>query len=49
MQIRLTDDQVICKVAEGDKADVDLAVKAAKDAFYGGWKATPSHKRALLL
>lgn len=28
--------QTICQVAEGDKADVDLAVKAARQAFETG-------------
>ncbi len=31
-----TDGSVICRVAEGDKADVDLAVKAAREAFENG-------------
>lgn len=30
--------EVIAKVAEGDKKDVDLAVKAAREAFdHGKW------------
>jgi aldehyde dehydrogenase (NAD+) len=29
-------EEVICEVAEGDKADVDLAVKAARAQFDGG-------------
>ncbi len=31
-----TNGEVICNVAEGDKADVDLAVKAAREAFERG-------------
>jgi len=42
--------EVICRVAEGDKADVDLAVKAARKAFESGpWsKMTPSARGVLL-
>jgi aldehyde dehydrogenase (NAD+) len=42
--------KVICKVAEGDKADVDLAVKAARKAFETGpWsKMTPSDRGRLM-
>lgn len=30
--------EVIAKIAEGDKADIDLAVKAAREAFdHGPW------------
>src|SRR5207253_5354833 len=41
----------ICDVAEGDKADVDLAVKAARKAFESGpWsKMAPSERARLLL
>src|SRR5690348_13482946 len=31
-----TTGEVICQVAEGDKADIDLAVKAARKAFEDG-------------
>jgi len=31
-------EQVIAQVAEGDKADVDLAVQAARNAFEGDWR-----------
>ncbi|XP_042561612.1 aldehyde dehydrogenase, mitochondrial-like [Clupea harengus] len=43
--------EVICQVAEGDKADVDKAVKAAKDAFRFGspWRRTDASHRGLLL
>jgi len=43
--------EVICKVAEGDKADVDLAVKAARKAFESGpWaRMNPSERGGLLL
>ena len=42
--------EVICRVAEGDKADVDLAVKAARKAFESGpWgKMNPSDRGRLL-
>jgi len=42
--------EVIAKVAEGDKADVDAAVKAARKAFESGpWpKMTPSARGRLL-
>ncbi|KAG5840259.1 hypothetical protein ANANG_G00186920 [Anguilla anguilla] len=43
--------EVICQVAEGDKADVDKAVKAAKDAFKLGspWRRMDASDRGLLL
>jgi aldehyde dehydrogenase (NAD+) len=42
--------EVICQVAEGDKADIDLAVKAARKAFESGpWsKMTPSERGRLI-
>ncbi len=42
--------EVICQVAEGDKADVDIAVKAARKAFeHGPWsKMTPGERGRLL-
>jgi aldehyde dehydrogenase (NAD+) len=42
--------EVICKVAEGDKADIDQAVKAARKAFESGpWaKMTPAARGVLL-
>ena len=34
--------EVIARIAEGDKADVDLAVKAAREAFDNGpWPRMP--------
>ncbi|MBO0700849.1 MAG: aldehyde dehydrogenase family protein [Zavarzinella sp.] len=41
---------VICQVAEGDQADIDLAVKAARKAFESGpWpKMNPSDRARLL-
>ncbi len=45
-----TDGSVICNVAEGDKADVDLAVKAARAAFEDGpWAHMTPADRGLLL
>ena len=42
--------EVICQVAEGDKADVDLAVKAARKAFEDGpWSRTSGAERGRLL
>lgn len=42
--------QVIAKVAEGDKADVDLAAKAARRAFEtGAWSKTRPHERERML
>ncbi len=41
---------VICQVAEGDKADVDEAVKAARKAYETGkWSAMGPHERGRLL
>src|SRR5262245_28204279 len=44
-------EQVICKVAEGDREDVDRAAKAAHKAFYeGDWpRMIPAAREALLL
>jgi aldehyde dehydrogenase (NAD+) len=40
----------ICQVAEADKADVDLAVKAARKAFENGpWRKMSAAERGLLL
>src|SRR5437016_3864714 len=42
--------QIICQVAEGDKADVDLAVKAARKAFEEGpWPKMSAAERGRLL
>src|SRR3989440_10909182 len=42
--------EVICQVAEGDKADVDLAVKAARKAFEEGpWSKMNASERGRLL
>ncbi len=42
--------QTICQVAEGDKADVDLAVKAARQAFETGpWSRMNASDRGRLL
>src|SRR5947209_12196296 len=42
--------EVICQVAEGDKADVDLAVKAARKPFEEGpWPKMNASDRARLL
>lgn len=40
--------EVIASIAEGDKADVDLAVKAAREAFDNGpWPRMTGYVRAL--
>ncbi|XP_029475043.1 aldehyde dehydrogenase, mitochondrial [Rhinatrema bivittatum] len=43
--------EVICQVAEGDKADVDKAVKAAQEAFKLGspWRRMDASDRGVLL
>src|SRR5437588_5466411 len=42
--------EVICQVAEGDKADIDLAVKAARKAFEEGpWPKMSAAERGRLL
>src|SRR5437764_6806033 len=42
--------EVICQVAEGDKADIDLAVKAARKAFEEGpWPRMSASERGRLL
>src|SRR5437773_10328858 len=42
--------EVICQVAEGDKADIDKAVKAARKAFESGpWPKMPASERGRLL
>ncbi|MFC9292977.1 aldehyde dehydrogenase family protein [Streptomyces sp. NPDC057011] len=44
------DASVLAVVAEGDTADTDAAVSAARDAFDGGeWPRTPAAERAALL
>ncbi|MFH1109637.1 MAG: aldehyde dehydrogenase family protein [Planctomycetota bacterium] len=48
--INPTTGDVICRVAEGDKADVDLAVKAARKAFESkGWRTMAPADRGRLL
>jgi aldehyde dehydrogenase (NAD+) len=43
-------EEVIAKVAEGDAADVDLAVKAARDAFENGpWSKMDARDRGKLM
>ncbi|KAH7849372.1 hypothetical protein Vadar_016890 [Vaccinium darrowii] len=42
--------EVIARVAEGDKQDVDLAVKAARDAFdHGPWPRLPGSERRRIM
>jgi aldehyde dehydrogenase (NAD+) len=41
--------QVVAEVAEGDAADVDRAVRAARDAFEGPWRrVTPAERSRLI-
>ena len=43
-------EEVICQIAEGDAADVDLAVKAARDAFDNGpWRTMDARERGALM
>ncbi|KAK6130588.1 hypothetical protein DH2020_035680 [Rehmannia glutinosa] len=43
-------EEVIAKVAEGDKEDVDLAVKAARQAFdHGPWPRLPGSERRRIM
>jgi aldehyde dehydrogenase (NAD+) len=43
-------EEVICEVAEGDKADIDRAVKAARDAFENGpWSKMDARDRCQLM
>jgi aldehyde dehydrogenase (NAD+) len=44
-----TNGEVICQVAEGDKADVDLAVTAARKALEGPWSRMSAADRGKLL
>src|SRR5882672_3632330 len=42
--------ETICQVAEGDKADIDLAVKAARKAFESGpWPKMNASERGRLM
>src|SRR5256886_12103439 len=42
--------ETICQVAEGDKADIDLAVKAARKAFEDGpWARMSASERGRLI
>lgn len=45
------DESVIIQVAEGDKADIDLAVAAARKAFhrYSPWRTMDASQRGLLM
>src|SRR5437773_2555614 len=43
------DRSVVAVVAEGDKADIDAAVSAARGAYEGVWSTTPPGERAKLL
>lgn len=42
--------EVIAKISEGEKEDVDLAVKAARQAFdHGKWPRMPGHERGRIM
>lgn len=41
--------EVICKVYEADKEDMDLAVRAARIAFEGSWKKVSAYEKERLL
>src|SRR5262245_47192037 len=42
-------EEVLASVAEGDKADVDEAVKVARKAYAGPWSQMGPHQRARYL
>lgn len=42
-------EEIWAEVAEADEVDVDLAVKAARDAFYGSWKKWTATERGAAL
>lgn len=43
-------EEVICQVAEGDKADIDAAVDAARDQFdHGDWSRMDARDRGILM
>lgn len=42
-------EEVIARIAEGDAADIDLAVKAARRAFEGPWGRMDSRERGRLM
>lgn len=41
--------ELLAKFAQADKEDIDKAVKAARDAYEGGWKDTSTEERAKIL
>ena len=45
------DGRIVCQVARGDGADIDAAVRVARDAFEAGiWRrADPAHRKRVLL
>jgi aldehyde dehydrogenase (NAD+) len=47
--INPTTEEVITSVCEATEKDVDIAVKAARDAFEGPWRQVSPHERAVLL
>ncbi|KAF2094926.1 aldehyde dehydrogenase, allergen Cla h 10 [Rhizodiscina lignyota] len=47
--INPTDESVICSVHEATEKDVDLAVKAARQAFEGSWRKESPENRGKLL
>uniref|UniRef100_A0A182Q3G5 formyltetrahydrofolate dehydrogenase n=1 Tax=Anopheles farauti TaxID=69004 RepID=A0A182Q3G5_9DIPT len=44
-----TNEQVICEVASATKADVDMAVEAADEAFRGVWTSVSARERGQLM
>ncbi|MEZ6102195.1 MAG: aldehyde dehydrogenase family protein [Pirellulaceae bacterium] len=42
-------EEVICQVAEGDAADVDVAAKAAREALHGEWGKMDARERGKLM
>lgn len=47
--INPTNEEVLCKVAYASERDVDFAVKAAHEAFYGSWKTMNARQRGQIM
>lgn len=44
-----TNEEVLCKVAYASENDIDKAVKAAHEAFYGSWKSMNARQRGQIM
>lgn len=47
--INPTNEEVLCKVAYASEGDIDTAVKAAHEAFYGSWKSMNARQRGQIM